>query len=44
MVVTVKVNALSGKIVDTATVKALNPDPDLKPDRSWTAVTVVSNR
>ncbi len=44
MVVTVKVTALSGKIVDTATVKALNPDPDLKPDRSWTAVTVVSNR
>jgi uncharacterized repeat protein (TIGR01451 family) len=44
MLVTVKVTATSGKIFDTATVSAFNPDPDTVPDRSSTAVTVVSNR
>jgi uncharacterized repeat protein (TIGR01451 family) len=45
MAVTVKVTAPAGTIIrDTATVDAFNPDPDVKPDRSSTMVTTVSNR
>jgi uncharacterized repeat protein (TIGR01451 family) len=45
MKVTVKVTAPVGNIIrDTASITAFNPDPDRSPDRSWTAVTVVSNR
>jgi uncharacterized repeat protein (TIGR01451 family) len=44
MIVTVKVNATSGKILDTVNVTSFNPDPDVKPDRSWTAGTTISTR
>jgi uncharacterized repeat protein (TIGR01451 family) len=45
MAVTVKVTAPAGTIIrDTATVDAFNPDPDVRPDRSSTMVTTVSNR
>jgi len=47
MITTVKVNAnvVSGtKIYDNANVSAFNPDPDVKPDRSWTAVTTISTK
>jgi uncharacterized repeat protein (TIGR01451 family) len=42
MIVTVKVNATSGKILDTVNVTSFNPDPSATPDRSWTAVTAIS--
>ena len=45
MLVTVKVTAPAGTIIrDTANITSFNPDPDRRPDRSWTAVTLVSNR
>jgi uncharacterized repeat protein (TIGR01451 family) len=43
MLVTVKVTAKPGTILsDTATISAFNPDPDTKPDRSWTMKTTVT--
>ena len=43
MVLTVKVTANPGTILsDTATISAFNPDPDRKPDRSWTMKTTVT--
>jgi uncharacterized repeat protein (TIGR01451 family) len=43
MLVTVKVNAAPGTILsDTATISAFNPDPDTRPDRSWTTKTTVT--
>lgn len=45
LVVTVKVTAPVGTVIsDTATISGFNPDPDRRPDRSWTTKTVVSNR
>jgi uncharacterized repeat protein (TIGR01451 family) len=43
MVLTVNVTAKPGTILsDTATVNAFNPDPDRRPDRSWTMKTTVT--
>jgi uncharacterized repeat protein (TIGR01451 family) len=44
MIVTVRVNATSGKILDTVNVTSFNPDPDVTPDRSSTAVSTISTR
>ena len=34
----------SGKILDTVNVTSFNPDPDVTPDRSSTAVSTISTR
>jgi uncharacterized repeat protein (TIGR01451 family) len=45
LVVTVKVTAPVGTVLsDTATISGFNPDPDRRPDRTWTTKTLVSTR
>jgi uncharacterized repeat protein (TIGR01451 family) len=45
MLVTVQVTAKPGTILsDTATISAFNPDPDRKPDRSWTTKITVTSK
>ena len=45
MVVTVNVTARPGTVLsDTARISSFNPDPDLRPDRSWTTKTTVTTK